>query len=77
MPVLYSPILRSSFQLLPQDFLSAFRRVKDALDTVYNDVAAMDKEVQNMSAQLQATRAQTHQLIENTMQLQSQRQELT
>ncbi len=56
-----------------QEFLSAFTKVKDALDTVYNDVVSIDSEVRGMTMHLQATRAQTYQLIEHTTQLQAQR----
>lgn len=56
-----------------QEFLSAFGKVKDALDSVYNDVVSIDSEVRAMSSHLQATRAQTYQLIDHTTQLQAQR----
>lgn len=60
-----------------EEFLSAFTKVKDALDTVYNDVVSIDSEVRGMSMHLQATRAQTYQLIEHTTQLQAQRKKLS
>lgn len=47
--------------------------MKDALDSVYNNVVSIDSEVQSMSMHLQATRAQTYQLIDHTTQLQAQR----
>ncbi|KAK3932086.1 Conserved oligomeric Golgi complex subunit 6 [Frankliniella fusca] len=60
-----------------EEFLSAFTKVKDALDTVYNDVVSIDSEVRGMNMHLQATRAQTYQLIEHTTQLQAQRKKLS
>ncbi|KAJ1525454.1 hypothetical protein ONE63_010265 [Megalurothrips usitatus] len=60
-----------------EEFLSAFSKVKDALDSVYNDVVSIDSEVRSMSMHLQATRAQTYQLIDHTTQLQSQSKKLS
>ncbi|XP_054276393.1 conserved oligomeric Golgi complex subunit 6-like [Macrosteles quadrilineatus] len=60
-----------------EDFLSAFRKVKEALDNIYLDVTDMNKAVETMTAQLQATKAQTHQLIEHTTKLQAEGQKLT
>ena len=61
------------FSLLLQDFLSAFRKVKEALDTIYVDVCNMNSAVESMTSQLQATKAQTHHLIEQTTKLQTER----
>lgn len=58
---------------LLQDFLAAFRKVKNALDDIYVDVSDMNKAVEAMTSQLQATKAQTHQLIEHTTKLQAER----
>lgn len=58
---------------LLQDFLAAFRKVKNALDDIYVDVTDMNKAVETMTSQLQATKAQTHQLIEHTTKLQAER----
>lgn len=60
-----------------EEFLSAFGKVKDALDSVYNDVVSIDSEVQSMSMHLQSTRAQTYQLIDHTTQLQAQSKKLS
>ncbi|KAG8297636.1 Golgi transport complex subunit 6 [Homalodisca vitripennis] len=60
-----------------EDFLSAFRKVKEALDNIYVDVTDMNKAVETMTGQLQATKAQTHQLIEHTTKLQAESQKLT
>lgn len=56
-----------------QDFLSAFRKVKEALDAIYVDVTDMNTAVETMTGQLQATKAQTHHLIEQTTKLQGER----
>lgn len=56
-----------------QEFLCAFRKVKEALDCVYRDVLEMNSAVQNMTSQLQNTKSQTHQLIEQTTKLQAER----
>nr|CAD7586319.1 unnamed protein product [Timema genevievae] len=53
------------------DFLSSFRDVKEALDSIYNDVSAMNSSVQNMTSRLQATKTQTRHLIEQTTKLQA------
>ena len=43
------------------------------MDFIYEDVFEMNKAVQNMSAQLHCTKAQTHKLIEQTTKLQAER----
>ncbi|CAH0391613.1 unnamed protein product [Bemisia tabaci] len=53
------------------DFLSAFQVVKEKLDSVYNDVKAMNESVQIMTTQLHSTKTHTHRLIEQTLKLQS------
>ncbi|RZF43377.1 hypothetical protein LSTR_LSTR001638 [Laodelphax striatellus] len=63
--------------LINEEFLSAFRMVKEALDSVYNDVSEMNNSVQNMTLQLQATKSQTHDLIEQTTKLQCESEKLT
>ncbi|XP_069686337.1 conserved oligomeric Golgi complex subunit 6 [Periplaneta americana] len=59
-----------------EDFLSAFREVKEALDAIYNDVSEMNNSVQNMTSRLQATKTQTHHLIDQTTKLQAESQKL-
>lgn len=59
-----------------EDFLSAFREVKEALDGIYSDVCEMNNSVQNMTSRLQATKTQTHHLIEQTTKLQGESQKL-
>ncbi|KAJ4429443.1 hypothetical protein ANN_21612 [Periplaneta americana] len=65
-----------SFDVISQDFLSAFREVKEALDAIYNDVSEMNNSVQNMTSRLQATKTQTHHLIDQTTKLQAESQKL-
>lgn len=60
-----------------EEFLSAFRKVKEALDNVYSDVLEMNSAVQSMTSQLQATKSQTHQLIEQTTKLQAESEKLS
>nr|CAD7402819.1 unnamed protein product [Timema cristinae] len=59
------------------NFLSSFREVKEALDSIYNDVSAMNSSVQNMTSRLQATKTQTRHLIEQTNKLQAESEKLT
>uniref|UniRef100_A0A1B6DAR9 Conserved oligomeric Golgi complex subunit 6 n=1 Tax=Clastoptera arizonana TaxID=38151 RepID=A0A1B6DAR9_9HEMI len=56
-----------------EDFLTAFQKVKESLDNIYIDVSNMNKAVATMTSQLQATKAQTHHLIEQTTKLQGER----
>lgn len=56
-----------------EEFLSAFREVKNSLDDVYSDVLAMNTAVQRMTNRLQSTKTQTLQLINQTTKLQSKR----
>ncbi|KYN04213.1 PREDICTED: conserved oligomeric Golgi complex subunit 6 [Cyphomyrmex costatus] len=60
-----------------EEFLSTFREVKASLDDVYQNVLAMNTSVQSMTNRLQATKAQTSQLIEQTSKLQGESQILT
>uniref|UniRef100_T1I707 Conserved oligomeric Golgi complex subunit 6 n=1 Tax=Rhodnius prolixus TaxID=13249 RepID=T1I707_RHOPR len=60
-----------------ENFLSAFRKVKERLDAIYEDVIEMNFAVQSMSQQLVATKAQTNQLIEQTTKLQAENEKLT
>jgi regulator of replication initiation timing len=47
--------------------------VKEALDAIYSDVSEMNNSVQNMISRLQATKTQTHHLIDQTTKLQAER----
>jgi hypothetical protein len=47
--------------------------MKEALDAIYNDVSEMNSSVQNMTSRLQATKIQTHHLIDQTTKLQGER----
>uniref|UniRef100_A0A8D8RQM6 Conserved oligomeric Golgi complex subunit 6 n=1 Tax=Cacopsylla melanoneura TaxID=428564 RepID=A0A8D8RQM6_9HEMI len=54
-----------------EDFVSAFRKVKETLDSMHEDVLEMNNAVTSMTTQLQNTKAQTHQLIQQTTKLQA------
>ncbi|XP_021917811.1 conserved oligomeric Golgi complex subunit 6 isoform X2 [Zootermopsis nevadensis] len=60
-----------------KDFLSAFRDVKEVLDAIYSDVSEMNNSVQKMISRLQATKTQTHHLIDQTTKLQAESQTLS
>uniref|UniRef100_A0A0K8T802 Conserved oligomeric Golgi complex subunit 6 n=1 Tax=Lygus hesperus TaxID=30085 RepID=A0A0K8T802_LYGHE len=62
--------------IINQNFLEAFRKVKEGLDQIYQDVNDMNSAVNTMSSQLSATKAQTHQLIEQTTKLQMENDKL-
>ncbi|XP_015521577.1 conserved oligomeric Golgi complex subunit 6 [Neodiprion lecontei] len=73
---LRSKIERRSLHI-NEDFLSAFREVKSALDGIYDDVVAMNSSVQTMTNQLQTTKTQTLQLIDQTTKLQNESKKLS
>ncbi|GBM06457.1 Conserved oligomeric Golgi complex subunit 6 [Araneus ventricosus] len=54
-----------------EEFLESFRDVKEALDHLYEDVAAMNECCNDMMSRLQATKSQTHDLINETTKLQA------
>ncbi|XP_008470939.1 conserved oligomeric Golgi complex subunit 6-like [Diaphorina citri] len=60
-----------------EDFVSAFRKVKETLDTMHEDVLQMNNAVTSMTTQLQNTKAQTHQLIQQTTKLQTESDKIT
>ncbi|XP_014241192.1 conserved oligomeric Golgi complex subunit 6 [Cimex lectularius] len=60
-----------------ENFLKEFRKVKEHLDNIEADVNQMCLAVSNMTQQLNATKAQTHQLIEQTTKLQAENEQLT
>ncbi|BES87218.1 oligomeric golgi complex [Nesidiocoris tenuis] len=62
--------------VINQDFLEEFRKVKERLDLIYQNVNDMNDAVNSMSSQLSATKAQTHQLIEQTSKLQAENDKL-
>ncbi|CAB0006886.1 unnamed protein product [Nesidiocoris tenuis] len=62
--------------VINQDFLEEFRKVKERLDLIYQNVNDMNDAVNSMSSQLSATKAQTHQLIEQTSKLQAENNKL-
>ncbi|XP_017780068.1 PREDICTED: conserved oligomeric Golgi complex subunit 6 [Nicrophorus vespilloides] len=52
--------------LINENFLSAFREVKESFDDVYNDVADMSKSIRDMTNRLQNARIQTKHLLDQT-----------
>ena len=54
-----------------QNFLAAFREVKEAFDDVYSNIANMSKCLQDMTSRLQNAKAQTKFLLEQTGSLQN------
>ncbi|KAF8763924.1 conserved oligomeric Golgi complex subunit 6-like [Argiope bruennichi] len=59
-----------------EEFLESFRDVKEALDHLYEDVAAMNECCNDMMSRLQATKSQTHDLINETTKLQAESQKI-
>ncbi|XP_052778414.1 conserved oligomeric Golgi complex subunit 6-like isoform X2 [Mya arenaria] len=59
-----------------EEFLSTFQIVKDQLDSVYADVKSMNECCQDMTSRLKAAKAQTHDLINQTTNLQTESQQL-
>ncbi|CAH1395064.1 unnamed protein product [Nezara viridula] len=60
-----------------EGFLNEFRKIKENLDLIYEDVYQMNQTVQTMSAHLHNTKAQTHKLIEQTTKLQAESTKLS
>lgn len=56
-----------------ENFIAAFREVKEAFDDVYNDIATMNKSVQEMTNRLQNAKQQIKPLLEQTAALQDSR----
>lgn len=56
-----------------ENFIAAFREVKEAFDGVYNDIADMNKSVQEMTGRLQNAKQQIKPLLEHTATLQDNR----
>lgn len=59
-----------------EEFLESFREVKEALDGLYEDVVAMNECCNDMMGRLQATKSQTHDLINETTKLQAESQKI-
>ncbi|XP_013389501.1 conserved oligomeric Golgi complex subunit 6-like [Lingula anatina] len=59
-----------------EDFIQAFQQVKEQLDSVYEDVKGMSECCQDMTTRLKAAKEQTHDLINQTTQLQTESQRL-
>ncbi|XP_066592329.1 conserved oligomeric Golgi complex subunit 6 [Prorops nasuta] len=60
-----------------EEFLSAFREVKNSLDFIYDNVLTMNNSVQSMTNKLQGTKTQILQLIDQTAKLQNESQILS
>lgn len=58
-----------------QSFLSAFKEVKDSFDFVYNDIAEMNKCIQDMTHRLHNAKSQTKQLLQKTSALQKEKEQ--
>ncbi|XP_067631293.1 conserved oligomeric Golgi complex subunit 6 isoform X2 [Eurosta solidaginis] len=61
---------------ISDNFLKAFRKVKDALDAVCDDLDNMAKSVQTMKTNMESSKALTHDLITQTNSLQTERERL-
>ncbi|XP_054707381.1 conserved oligomeric Golgi complex subunit 6-like [Uloborus diversus] len=59
-----------------EEFLDSFRDMKEALDSLYEDVAAMNECCCDMMNRLKSTKAQTHDLINETTKLQAESQKI-
>ncbi|KAF6022935.1 COG6 [Bugula neritina] len=62
--------------VINEEFLSSFRKVKDQLDSVYEDVRAMNDCCQDMTDRLKTSQSQTRDLINQTTQLQAESSKL-
>ncbi|XP_071443578.1 conserved oligomeric Golgi complex subunit 6 [Hetaerina americana] len=60
-----------------EEFLSAFRDVKEALDSIYVDVQSMNMMLTDMNSRLQTTKAQTSSLINQTTKLQAESRKIS
>ncbi|XP_076031749.1 conserved oligomeric Golgi complex subunit 6 [Oratosquilla oratoria] len=60
-----------------EDFVSALRDVKEAVDNIYHEVSLMNEACVDMKKRLQATKSETRHLIYQTNSLQAQSQKLT
>ncbi|CAG9772275.1 unnamed protein product [Ceutorhynchus assimilis] len=56
-----------------QNFLASFKAVKVSFDSVYNDIAEMNKSIQDMTLQLQNAKSQTKKLLQKTSALQEEK----
>lgn len=53
-----------------ENFLSAFKEVKDSFEHIYQDILDMNKSLQDMSIKLHNNKVQTKELLEQTTYLQ-------
>jgi peptidoglycan hydrolase CwlO-like protein len=61
------------FDCTSKDFLAELRKVKESLDGIQNDVSSMNNMVKEMKLSLNSTKTKTHNLIEQTTRLKSER----
>ncbi|KAF7264303.1 hypothetical protein GWI33_000328 [Rhynchophorus ferrugineus] len=59
-----------------ENFLTAFKQVKESFDSVYNDVSEMNKCIQDMTHRLQNAKSQTKQLLQKTKTLQEEKEKI-
>ncbi|XP_022097999.1 conserved oligomeric Golgi complex subunit 6-like [Acanthaster planci] len=61
---------------ISEDFAQAFKKMKEGLDSIHNDVESMRSSCQDMTGRLKAAREQTSDLISKTTDLHKERQQL-
>ncbi|KFM60113.1 Conserved oligomeric Golgi complex subunit 6, partial [Stegodyphus mimosarum] len=59
-----------------EEFLDSFRELKEGLDSLYEDVSAMNDCCNDMMNRLKVTKLQTHDLINETTKLQAESQKI-
>lgn len=57
-----------------ENFLASFKEVKQSFDKVYDDIAEMNKSIQEMTYRLQNSKSQTKQLLQKTSSLQEEKE---
>ncbi|XP_067944821.1 conserved oligomeric Golgi complex subunit 6-like [Watersipora subatra] len=62
--------------VINEEFLASFKSVKDQLDSIYDDVKAMNDCCQDMTDRLKSSQSQTRHLINQTTQLQGESSKL-
>lgn len=60
----------------PQNFLTALKQVKEAVDAIYSDISSMTSAVNEMQECLNSAQSQSHDLIQQTNNLQSESDKL-
>lgn len=57
-----------------ENFLASFKEVKQSFNNVYDDIAEMNKSIQEMTSRLQNAKSQTKQLLQKTSSLQEEKE---